>query len=72
MTRNRSWSLRPEPNRYLSPIVDMSYFLSLIKFMLFVPMLMQMNFDVQVRIAAGSLRDVTEKSTSCRFSNLCE
>src|SRR5258708_4550508 len=26
MTRNRSWSLRPDPNRYLSPIVDMSIF----------------------------------------------
>jgi hypothetical protein len=26
MARNRSWSLRPDPNRYLSPIVDMSSF----------------------------------------------
>jgi hypothetical protein len=34
--------------------------------------LMQMNFNVQARIVAGRLRIVTEKSTSCRFSNLCE
>jgi hypothetical protein len=33
---------------------------------------MQTNFNVQVRIAAGRLRVVTEKLTSCRLSNLCE
>jgi len=31
-----------------------------------------MDFNVQVRIAARRLRVVTEKSTSCRSSNLCE
>src|SRR4029077_9542662 len=34
MTRNRSWSLRPDPNRYLSPIVDMPIFFSQLAFSL--------------------------------------